>query len=141
MAKGNQPLLEDELNKAIIDTFDQDNPDMQCHRKREINRGREEYREVCVLPCPKNCSVFANWALLQTIGVIYRSREINGVLEESSETFITNLPCKLRDVTSTEDASRIRKGTGPEISSVFRRLALSIFATGHYHGRFNSRQA
>lgn len=26
----------------------------------------------------------------------------------------------------TEDASRIRKGTGPEICSVFRRLALNI---------------
>ena len=71
---------------------------------------------------------------------------MNGVLEESSETFITSLPCNVRDlskqirqhwgcensqhyvldVTFTEDTSRIRKGTGPEISSVFRRLALSI---------------
>lgn len=146
VAKGNQPTLADELNKAIVEAFDQDNPDMRCHRKREINRGREEYREVNVLPCPKNSSVFSNWPGLQTIGVIYRSREINGVLEESSETFITSLPCKVRDiskrirqhwgcenrqhyildVTFTEDASRIRKGTSPEISSVFRRLALSI---------------
>ena len=30
------------------------------------------------------------------------------------------------DVTFTEDASRIRKGNGPEITSVFRRLALNI---------------
>ena len=30
------------------------------------------------------------------------------------------------DVTFTEDSSRIRRGTGPEISSVFRRLALTI---------------
>jgi hypothetical protein len=30
------------------------------------------------------------------------------------------------DVTFTEGASRIRKGNGPEISSVFRRLALNI---------------
>jgi predicted transposase YbfD/YdcC len=30
------------------------------------------------------------------------------------------------DVTFREDASRIRKGNGPEISSVFRRLALNI---------------
>lgn len=30
------------------------------------------------------------------------------------------------DVTFTEDASRIRKGNGPEITSVFRRLALNV---------------
>ena len=30
------------------------------------------------------------------------------------------------DVTFTEDSSRIRKGNGPEITSVFRRLALNI---------------
>jgi hypothetical protein len=30
------------------------------------------------------------------------------------------------DVTFREDASRIRQGNGPEISSVFRRLALNI---------------
>ena len=30
------------------------------------------------------------------------------------------------DVTFTEDASRIRKGNGPEVTSVFRRLALNI---------------
>jgi predicted transposase YbfD/YdcC len=146
VAKGNQPTLADELNKAIVDAFDQDNPNIPCHHKREINRGREEYREVLVLPCPTNFSLFSNWSGLQTIGVIYRSREINGVLEESSETFITSLPCKVRNMSKrirqhwgcensqhyvlhvafTEDASRIRKGTGPEISSVYRRLALSI---------------
>ena len=31
-----------------------------------------------------------------------------------------------RDVTFAEDNSRLRKGNGPEIISVFRRLALSI---------------
>ena len=30
------------------------------------------------------------------------------------------------DVTFTEDASRIRKGNGPEVTSVFGRLALNI---------------
>lgn len=30
------------------------------------------------------------------------------------------------DLTFTEDARRIRKGNGPEISAVLRRLALSI---------------
>jgi hypothetical protein len=30
------------------------------------------------------------------------------------------------DVIFTEDASRIRRGNGPEVTSVFRRLALNI---------------
>ncbi len=78
--------------------------------------------------------------------MIHRRREVGGQVEESTETFITSLPCKVRDiadrlrshwstenqqhhildVTFKEDSSRIRVGTGPEISSVFRRLALSI---------------
>ena len=39
---------------------------------------------------------------------------------------IENSQHHILDVTFTEDSSRIRKGTGPEISSVFRRLALTI---------------
>ena len=30
------------------------------------------------------------------------------------------------DVTFTEDASRVRKGNGPQITAAFRRVALSI---------------
>ena len=39
---------------------------------------------------------------------------------------IENSQHHVLDVTFGEDASRIRKGNGPEISSVFRRLALNI---------------
>ena len=90
--------------------------------------------------------MFARWIGAKTIGSIYRTREINGELQESQECFISSLPCKVRaisqhlrshwstensqhyvlDVTFTEDASRIRKGNGPEITSVFRRLALNM---------------
>lgn len=146
MVKGNQPSLQEELNKAIVEEMDKDNSAIRTHRKKEINRGRIETREVSIMACPKDIPFFDRWEGLKTIGVIYRSREINGVLEESSETFITSLSCGARkiqghlrdhwgcensqhyvlDVTFTEDSSRIRKGTGPEISSVFRRLALSL---------------
>ena len=99
-----------------------------------------------MLPVPADSPVFQRWAGIQTIGSIYRCREINGRLEESLEYFISSLPCKVRaigthlrshwgiensqhyvlDVTFTEDASRIRRGNGPEVTSVFRRLALNI---------------
>jgi hypothetical protein len=39
---------------------------------------------------------------------------------------IENSQHHVLDVTFTEDSSRIRKGTGPEVTSVFRRLALNI---------------
>lgn len=146
MVKGNQPTLQTELQEAIVEAFDLDRASIKRHHKSEINHGRNEFREVIVLPCPKDSPVFSQWDGLATIGTIYRSREISGKLEESCDTFITTLPCKVRniakrirdhwstenqqhytlDVTFTEDSSRIRKGTGPEISSVFRRLALSI---------------
>jgi predicted transposase YbfD/YdcC len=146
MVKGNQPTLQTELHDAIIQAFDKKNAAMRRHRKSEMNRGREEFREVIALPCPKDSPVFSDWIGIKTIGTIFRSRLVNGKLEESSETFITSLPCKVRDITKrirdhwstenqqhhildvtfTEDSSRIRNGTGPEISSVFRRLALSI---------------
>jgi predicted transposase YbfD/YdcC len=146
MVKGNQETLQAELQQAIIQAFDEENPAMRRCMTTEKNRDRHETREVTVLPVPKDSEVFARWPGVKTIGSIYRSREIDGKLEESLGAFISSLPCKVRaisqhlrshwgtensqhhvlDVTFTEDASRIRKGNGPEITSVFRRLALNI---------------
>lgn len=122
-------------------------------RKTEKNRDRTETREVVVLPCPKDDPTFAAWENLQTIGVAFRRREINGQVEEATETFISSLPCKVRDITKrirqrwgienqqhyildvtfNEDSSRIRNETGPEISSVLRRLALTILQQDTSH--------
>jgi len=146
MVKGNQETLRTELRRAILQAFDEDHPGMRQCRTAEKNRSRRETREVAVMPVPKDSAVFARWAGVKTIGSIYRNREIDGRSEESHEFFITSLPCKVRaisrrlrshwstensqhhvlDVTFTEDASRIRKGNGPEITAVFRRLALNI---------------
>ncbi len=145
IVKGNQPTLQDALHLAIIQALDQERKGTRRSKKSERNRGREETREVIAMPCPVDAA-FSDWASINTIGVIHRRREVGGQVEESTETFITSLPCKVRDiadrlrnhwstenqqhhildVTFKEDSSRIRVGTGPEISSVFRRLALSI---------------
>jgi predicted transposase YbfD/YdcC len=146
MVKGNQETLQTELLDAVAQAFAEEHPGLRQCKKTEKNRNRRETREVAVLPVPRDTSVFARWAGIATIGAIYRAREINGTLQESQEFFISSLPCKVRaisghlrshwsiensqhhvlDVTFTEDASRIRKGTGPEITSVFRRLALNL---------------
>jgi predicted transposase YbfD/YdcC len=146
MVKGNQESLQTAVQHAMIEAFEEESPQLRRHKTKEKNRNRHETREVAVRPVPKNSKVFALWPGVKTIGGIYRTREIDGVLEESQEFFITSLPCQARaiarhlrshwsiensqhhvlDVTFTEDSSRIRKGNGPEISSVFRRLALNI---------------
>jgi predicted transposase YbfD/YdcC len=146
MVKGNQETLQAELLDAVTQAFEAEQPSLRQCKTTERNRNRRETREVAVLPVPKTSPVFARWAGIQTIGCIYRTREINGKFEESQEFLITSLPSKVRaisqhlrshwsiensqhhvlDVTFTEDASRIRKGNGPEITSVFRRLALNI---------------
>jgi predicted transposase YbfD/YdcC len=146
MVKGNQETLQAELHAAVVQAFEEDHPNLRQSKTVEKNRNRQETREVAVLPVPKDSKIFARWAGVATIGSIYRTRDIDGKLEESQEFFITSLPCKVRaigkhlrshwsiensqhyvlDVTFTEDASRIRKGNGPEITSVFRRLALNI---------------
>jgi predicted transposase YbfD/YdcC len=146
MVKGNQETLETAVQEALIEAFEADDPQLRSCQKQEQNRNRHETRRVTVLPVPKDSEVFARWPGVTTIGTICRTREINGVREEAQEFFITSLPCKVRaiakhlrahwsienslhhvlDVTFTEDASRIRHGNGPEITSVFRRLALQI---------------
>jgi predicted transposase YbfD/YdcC len=146
MVKGNQETLETEIQQAMVQAFDDENPLLRRCKTTEKNRDRQETREVIALPVPQDSDVFARWPGIETIGSIYRTREIHGKLEESQELFISSLPCKVRafqkhlrshwstensqhhvlDVTFTEDASRIRKGNGPEITSVFRRLALNV---------------
>jgi predicted transposase YbfD/YdcC len=146
MVKGNQESLQAELQQTILQALADQPPRLRQCRKTEKNRNRLETREIAVVPVPADSLVFARWAGVKTIGAIYRRREIDGRTEESQEFFISTLPCKVRaisqhlrshwstensqhyvlDVTFTEDASRIRKGNGPEIASVFRRLALNI---------------
>lgn len=146
IVKGNQPSLQDALHEAIIKAMENDDPKVRRTRKLEINRGRIETREIIVQPVPKDSAQFAKWAGIKSIGVIHRTRKVNGKFEEATETFISSRAPKVRDVarrirehwgienqqhyildvTFSEDASRIRNGNSPEISSVFRRLALNI---------------
>ena len=146
MVKGNQETLEAAVQEAMIQAFETDDPKLRQCQAKERNRSRGETRQVAVFPVPKNSAVFARWAGAKTIGSICRTRELDRRVEAAQEFFISSLPCTVRkftqhlrshwsiensqhhllDVTFTEDASRIRKGTGPEISSVFRRLALNI---------------
>jgi predicted transposase YbfD/YdcC len=145
--KENQP----KLRLAIADEFDRygetnytDRRLRQCTTK-EKNRDRRETRTCMVAPAP--AALKRIWPGLLTIGLMHRVRELpDGTESAEISYFISSLPPKVRpharhlrnhwrventlhhtlDVTFTEDASRIRKGSGSEITAVFRRLALSI---------------
>ncbi len=145
--KDNQP----KLSRAISDEFDRygeanytDRRLRQCTTK-EKNRNRRETRTCMVAPAP--AALKRLWPSLLTIGLMHRVRELpDGTESAELSYFISSLPPKVRDharhlrnhwrventlhhtldVTFTEDASRIRKGSGSEITAVFRRLALSI---------------
>jgi predicted transposase YbfD/YdcC len=145
--KENQPSL----CRAIADEFDRygeanytDRRLRQCTTK-EQNRGRHETRTCLVAPAP--AALKRLWPGLLTIGLMHRIRELpDGTQSAELSYFISSLPPKVRDharhlrnhwrventlhhtldVTFTEDASRIRKGSGSEITAAFRRLALSI---------------
>lgn len=145
--KENQP----KLMQAIAEEFDRHGETsysdrrVRQHTKTETNRGRQETRTCMVAPAP--AALKRTWPGLQTIGLIHRTRQLSDGTESAELSyFISSLSPKVReharhlrnhwrventlhhtlDVTFAEDASRIRKGSGSEITSVFRRLALSI---------------
>lgn len=145
--KNNQPKLMQTIADVFVeheaDSFSAKN--VRCCTTTERNRGREETRTCMVCPAPT--ALRKKWAGLKTIGRIDRKRILsNGTEQFETSYFISSLAPRVRqharhirehwsientlhhtlDVTFAEDSSRIRKGNGPEIISVFRRLALSI---------------
>lgn len=144
--KANQPSLHDELLQQFIEYGEHDYRvrGLRRHTTTEKNRGRQERREYYAAPAPVHLK--KTWQGIQTIGMVYRCREENGSTSEETMLFISSLPPRVRklaghlrghwgienslhwvlDVTFREDDSRIRKGSGPEIASLFRKLALNI---------------
>ena len=95
---------------------------------------------------PKNLPGASSWKNLRSLGMVIRRRIINGEEQHEVQFYISSLPVKVKrfaqavrghwsienqlhwmlDVVFAQDASRIRKGNGPEISSMLRQLALMI---------------
>lgn len=146
--KGNQA----ELKSAIATLFEKHVEEggqksrVRTHRTTDKRRhGREELRVYTVAPAPAELRQ-QGWVDVRTVGMVYRSRRVNGKESDEVVYFISSLPPKVRmlskhvrdhwkienqlhwslDVTFAEDASRVRKGNGQEIASAFRRMALSL---------------
>ena len=113
----------------------------------EKSQGRVERRTYyAIAVSDDDRKVLKRWPGLQSVGMVVRERTIGDKDELETSFFITSLAPKVRklaehirghwgiensqhhilDVTFTEDASRIRSGTAPEISASIRRMALNI---------------
>jgi predicted transposase YbfD/YdcC len=108
--------------------------------------GRVEYRTYYTLPVQDRVRDQEAWADLTLLGVAIRERKIGDEYEVASRFYIASRPLTAQefaeavrghwgienqlhwqlDVTFREDASRIRKGHGPQNFSILRRTALSL---------------
>ncbi|TWT82614.1 hypothetical protein CA13_40770 [Planctomycetes bacterium CA13] len=117
---------------------------LRHHATVEKSHSRKERRDDYTIAVPDE-PLFSEWEGIKSIGMVYRNR--GGVAEHDETTFfLSSLPPKVKqrsrrirdhwriensehsvlDVTSLEDASRIRIGNSPDISAAFRRMALNI---------------
>lgn len=146
--KGNQPTLFAELMNRFDEYANADFriDGLRKHVTVERSHGRDERREYYVKGIDSGDTLFDRWPEAKSFGMVYRVREERGEVHQETVFFITNHPPKVKaishhlrshwsiensqhwvlDVTFAEDASRIRKGSGPEIAGAFRRMALNI---------------
>jgi predicted transposase YbfD/YdcC len=146
--KANQPTLYEYL-AGLFESFQERGykvPGLRCYQATEYNHGRWEHRTYYAIAAPRELIDQGKWVGLKSVGMVYRYREEKGRIHEEVTFYISSLPPKVRrlaglirghwgienslhwvlDVTFSEDQCRIRKGNGPEIASIFRRLALSM---------------
>jgi predicted transposase YbfD/YdcC len=112
----------------------------------DTQHGRQEERTYYQMAVPKNLPGASSWKNLRSLGMVIRRRVIQGVEQHEVQFYLSSLPVKVQrlakairghwsienqlhwmlDVVFAQDSSRIRKGNGPEISSLLRQLALLI---------------
>jgi predicted transposase YbfD/YdcC len=146
--KDNQPKLHELLQQTFIAYGENDYRarELKRYSKTERNRGREETRIVYAAPPPAELKHHAQWLDVRSVIMVYRATRRNGKLTEETSFYISSLPPKVKkiasyirghwgienslhwtlDVIFAEDRSRLRQGNGPEIASIFRKLALMV---------------
>ena len=149
IVKGNQEGLYNYLVDQFVE-YGEDNYQGEGLRKHvtvEKSHGRKERREYYFIEVPDGAPALERWPGVRSIGMIYRTREDRdgNIQDETMFAISSHLP-KVRmlakhirghwgienrehwilDVIFAEDDSRIRKGSSPEISAAFRRMALNI---------------
>ena len=119
-------------------------PRYKKHVTHDTGHGRREERTYYHMPVPADLKGHKAWKGLRSLGLVIRRREIKGVEHYETQYYISSLKVGVKrlsrairshwsiennlhwmlDVVFSQDASRIRKAHGPEISSLLRQLAL-----------------
>ena len=148
IVKKNQRGLYAKLLDQFLDDAERDysTPGMKRCRTVEKSHGRKERREYHFLAAPRDDEVLGCWPGIRSIGMVDRQREVGDQTQHETIFIISSHLPKAKmlsqyirghwgienqqhwvlDVTFAEDASRIRKGSSPEIAAAFRRMALNI---------------
>lgn len=148
-AKDNQPTL----HQYLQDKFEAFcNADFQVEGLRQLvtqerSHGRQERRHYFAMAASDaDRKALKRWPGLKSLVMVFRQRTVGDKEQTEIAYFISSHEPKVRalaghirghwaienslhhvlDVTFTEDASRIRRGTAPEISASIRRMALNI---------------
>lgn len=148
--KDNHPTLREAVSAQFTKALDANTPppEMKRHVTVQKSRGRNERREYYALPASEELPGFQQWKHLQTIIMVVRMTDVNGVQTGEVSYFLSSCPTMIKslarfirqhwtiesmhwvlDVTFTEDASRIRKQNAPQTSAMLRRLAVSIISS------------
>jgi predicted transposase YbfD/YdcC len=146
--KDNQPAMHQAVYEAFVAYADADftEPSLRQLRTVERGHGREEVREYFIAEAPPAVLAGGAWKDLRSIGMVVRTRTVNGVTSEEIAYYLSSLPAKVKafakaarahwgienqlhwslDVTFAEDRSRVRKDHSPANLGMLRRLVLSI---------------
>jgi predicted transposase YbfD/YdcC len=146
--KDNQPTLHDIVHETFMAHAESDFTDPSLRRLKTVERGhgREETREYYIAEAPVALKRDNHWKDVRSIGMVCRTRRINGHESDEIVYYLSSLPPKVKafaravrghwgienrlhwslDVTFSEDHSRVRKDHSPVNLGLLRRLALSI---------------
>lgn len=150
-AKDNQPTLVMEISEAFDDAANAaatrgTRSRIKRYKTCEKGHGRLEERTYYVIPAPERMKRSGRWKKLTSLGMVERRRVVQGKEEVSLHYYIMSFEVNVRkfaqavrghwgienrlhwmlDVEFAEDASRIRKGSSPQIASMLRQLALMV---------------
>jgi predicted transposase YbfD/YdcC len=146
--KDNQPSLHQAVHEAFMAHAESDFTDPTLRRIKTVERshGREETREYFIAEVPAALVDAGEWRDVRSIGMVSRTRVVNGVASDEIVYYLSSLPPRVKqfakavrghwgienclhwslDVTFAEDKSRARKDHSPLNLGMLRRLALSI---------------
>src|SRR5260370_27211237 len=151
--KDNQPSLHQTVHEAFMAHAEDDFSDPTLKRIKTVERshGRDETREYFIVEAPAALVDGGQWTDVRSIGMVCRTRIVNGVESDEIVYYVSSLPPKVKqfakavrghwgienrfhwilDVTFAEDQTRARKDHTPLNQGILQRFVFSTFHPDH----------